>query len=136
MGTSEWGMEEGGDCLWFTSNCTVYCRQAYRTLHQLLGYDPTGVPPGQPGYGSGSGAPDIMFGFLKHLWATHSRQDALARYSLLCNGTRMCTGFSHLNICWRTGLSEAKCTAMRARISTRSLDKALEPCCEGCRACG
>ena len=85
------GTEGGGDCLWFTSNCTVHCRQAYRTLHQLLGYDPTGVPPGQPGYGSGSGAPDIMFGFLKHLWATHSRQDALARYSLRCNGTQTCT---------------------------------------------
>ena len=60
------------------------CRQAQRTLRQLLGYDPANVPAGEPGYGSGSGAPDIMFGFLKHMWATHGRQDALARYGILC----------------------------------------------------
>ena len=60
------------------------CRQAQRTLRQLLGYDPANVPAGQPGYGSGSGAPDIMFGFLKHMWATHGRQDALARYGTCC----------------------------------------------------
>jgi FKBP12-rapamycin complex-associated protein len=54
-------------------------RQAYRTLRALLGYEPTSVPAGEPGYGAGSGAPDIMFGFLKHLWATQSRQHALLR---------------------------------------------------------
>lgn len=57
-------------------------RQAYRTLRSLLGYDPTTIPAGQSGYGAGSGAPDLMFGFLKHLWATHSRHDALHRYIL------------------------------------------------------
>ena len=55
----------------FIHTCALLCcRQAYRTLRQLLGYDPTRSLPGQPGYGAGSGAPDIMFGFLKHLWAT------------------------------------------------------------------
>ena len=54
-------------------------RQAYRTLRALLGYDPSTVPMGEPGYGAGSGAPDLMFGFLKHLWATQSRHDALLR---------------------------------------------------------
>ena len=61
----------------------VVCRQAYRTLRTLLGYDPTTVPAGQPGYGAGSGAPELMFGFLKHLWATQSRQDALQRCPVL-----------------------------------------------------
>ena len=65
------------------------CRQAQRTLRQLLGYDPAHVPAGQPGYGSGSGAPDIMFGFLKHMWATHGRQDALARYDSRCPCSRL-----------------------------------------------
>lgn len=46
----------------------------------MLGYDPTTIPVGQSGYGAGSGAPNLMFGFLKHLWATHSRHDALHRY--------------------------------------------------------
>ena len=59
----------------------LVCRQAYRTLRSLLGYDPTAIPAGQSGYGAGSGAPDLMFGFLKHLWATHSRHDALHRCS-------------------------------------------------------
>ena len=60
------------------------CRQAYRTLRALLGYDPTAVPMGESGCGAGSGAPDIMFGFLKHLWATQSRQHALLRCASLC----------------------------------------------------
>ena len=55
------------------------CRQAHRTLRTLLRYDPTAVPPGERGYGAGSGAPDLMFAFLKHLWATQSRHDALMR---------------------------------------------------------
>ncbi|BDA44527.1 Serine/threonine-protein kinase TOR [Coccomyxa sp. Obi] len=54
-------------------------KQANRTLRTLLGYDPTAVPAGEQGYGAGSGAPDLMFGFLKHLWATQSRHDALQR---------------------------------------------------------
>ncbi len=54
-------------------------RQAYRLLRSLLGYDPTTVPMGEPGFGSCSGAPDLMFGFLKHLWAMHSKHDALLR---------------------------------------------------------
>ena len=59
-----------------------FCRQAYRTLRTLLRYDPSAVPLGERGYGAGSGAPDLMFAFLKHLWATQSRHDALLRCAL------------------------------------------------------
>ncbi len=54
-------------------------RQSLRTLQQLLGYNPADVPLGQPGYGGGSGKPDIMFGFVKHLWQCGDRHDALSR---------------------------------------------------------
>ena len=46
-------------------------RQAKRILNTLLRYDPAqAAEPGAPGYGAGSGAPGVMFGFLKHMWAT------------------------------------------------------------------
>lgn len=65
----------------FASLCRKSARpkQSRRTLQQLLGYDPAEVPPGQPGFGGGSGKPDIMFGFVKHLWQCNDRHDALSR---------------------------------------------------------
>lgn len=55
-------------------------RQSRRNLHELLRYDPlTITSPQQQGYGAGSGAPHVMFGYLKHLWATGDRKDALQR---------------------------------------------------------
>ena len=39
---------------------------------QLLEYDPLSVRPGEVGFGAGSRKPDVMFGFLKHLWSTAS----------------------------------------------------------------
>lgn len=59
----------------------MHCRQSRRNLHELLGFDPlTVTSPHQAGYGAGSGAPHVMFGYLKHLWATGDRKDALHRY--------------------------------------------------------
>ncbi|KAK9806197.1 hypothetical protein WJX72_004970 [[Myrmecia] bisecta] len=55
-------------------------RQSRRTLLQLLQYDPMAVHgPGMPGFAAGSGKPHVMFGFLKHLWATGDRDNALHR---------------------------------------------------------
>ncbi len=55
-------------------------RQAERMLVQLLHYDPRSVTtPHTPGFGAGSGAPAVMLAFVKHLWATGSRPEALAR---------------------------------------------------------
>ncbi|GBF92738.1 hypothetical protein Rsub_05107 [Raphidocelis subcapitata] len=55
-------------------------RQAERMLVQLLRYDPRSVTtPHAPGYGAGSGAPAVMLAFVKHLWATGSRQESLSR---------------------------------------------------------
>lgn len=55
-------------------------RQAERMLVSLLHYDPRSVAtPHTPGYGAGSGAPAVMLAFVKHLWATGGRQEALAR---------------------------------------------------------
>jgi len=51
-------------------------RQSRRVLVQLLEYDPMALQPSEPGFGSGSGKPDIMFGFLKHLWNTAAGQRA------------------------------------------------------------
>ena len=70
----------------FASLCRKSARpkQSRRTLQQLLGYDPAEVPPGQPGFGGGSGKPDIMFGFVKHLWQCNDRHDALSRHAPWC----------------------------------------------------
>ncbi|KIY91810.1 FKBP12-rapamycin complex-associated protein [Monoraphidium neglectum] len=55
-------------------------RQAERMLVQLLRYDPRSITtPHTPGYGAGSGAPAVMLAFVKHLWSTGSRQEALGR---------------------------------------------------------
>lgn len=49
-------------------------------LHGLLKFDPMKVPArGVPGFGAGSGAPSVMFGFLKHLWYTGDKSQALLR---------------------------------------------------------
>ena len=49
-------------------------------LVELLRYHPLAVEQaGAAGYGAGSGAPDVMFGFLKHLWHTGEQQQALFR---------------------------------------------------------
>ena len=66
-------------------------------LVQLLEYDPLQLQPSEPGFGSGSGKPAIMFGFLKHLWNTASgqraaeqQQQALFRRAAMasCHGCR------------------------------------------------
>lgn len=55
-------------------------RQGRRVLHGLLKFDPMKVPArGVPGFGAGSGAPSVMFGFLKHLWYTGDKSQALLR---------------------------------------------------------
>lgn len=49
-------------------------------LLQLLRYNPlTITQPGTNGYGAGSGAPNVMLAFLKHLWATGEREEAFGR---------------------------------------------------------
>lgn len=55
-------------------------RQATKTLVTLLKYDPLSVAkPGVVGFGAGSGAPDVMFAYLKLLWNEGDRESALAR---------------------------------------------------------
>eukprot|EP00884_Botryococcus_braunii_P019425 jgi/Botrbrau1/6166/Bobra.0344s0007.1 len=55
-------------------------RQSMATLLELLRFDPSRRYPGEPGYGAGSGAPEIMFGYLKHQWYTGAdRVDVLNR---------------------------------------------------------
>ena len=62
----------------------MWRRQSRHNLHELLGFDPlTITSPKQAGFGAGSGAPHVMFGYLKHLWATGDRKDALHRYTNL-----------------------------------------------------
>ena len=39
-------------------------------LLQLLGYDPMTIQKGHEGYGGGSGNPEVMFAFLKHVFAS------------------------------------------------------------------
>ena len=43
-------------------------RLAVRTLTQLLSYDPQTIPKGEPGYGAQSNTPQVMMGYLKHMW--------------------------------------------------------------------
>ena len=55
-------------------------RQAEKMLLNLLRYDPRMVQtPGTRGYGAGSGNPNVMLAYVKHLWATGNRQEALSR---------------------------------------------------------
>ena len=42
-------------------------------------YDPMAIKAGQAGYGSGSGAPNVMLAFLKHTWITGERKEAYYR---------------------------------------------------------
>ena len=58
-------------------------RQAHRTLLRLLDYDPSRCAPGSPGYGAGSGRPDVMLAYVKHQWALGNRRDAFARLQSL-----------------------------------------------------
>lgn len=58
-------------------------RQAQRTLLRLLGYDPASRAPGQPGYGAGSGRPEVMLAYVKHQWSLGNRRDAFARLQSL-----------------------------------------------------
>jgi FKBP12-rapamycin complex-associated protein len=57
-------------------------RAARRTLLRMLGVEPSTAPPGVaalPGKGSGGRPPEAVLAFLKHLWATGHRSDALQR---------------------------------------------------------
>ena len=58
-------------------------RQAHRTLLRLLDYDPSRCAPGSPGYGAGSGRPDVMLAYVKHQWVLGNRRDAFARLQSL-----------------------------------------------------
>ena len=85
----------------FASLCRKSARpkQSRRTLQQLLGYDPAEVPPGQPGFGGGSGKPDIMFGFVKHLWQCNDRHDALSRHAPWRTSFRVQASLQHNLMC-------------------------------------
>ncbi len=70
-------------------------RLAERVYRQLLRYDPLEVKSKeQAGYGAGSGAPTVMYGYLKHLWATEVFGHSLARkheaYARYGRGGRGC----------------------------------------------
>jgi FKBP12-rapamycin complex-associated protein len=74
----------------FASLCRSSGRadQGRRALVSLLRYDPATVTLGDAGFGSGSGAPLVMFAYAKHEWATavdtRGRSRALARLADLC----------------------------------------------------
>ena len=61
------------------SSTCGWCRQARRTLLGLLHYDPMTKQETEAGYGAGSGKPDVMFGFLKHMWGIGDRVEAFHR---------------------------------------------------------
>ena len=63
-------------------------RQAHRTLLKLLDYDPSRCAPGSPGYGAGSGQPDVMLAYVKHQWSLGNRRDAFARLQSLVGELR------------------------------------------------
>jgi hypothetical protein len=63
-------------------------RQAHRTLLRLLDYDPSRCAPGAPGYGAGSGQPNVMLAYVKHQWALGNRRDAFARLQSLVGELR------------------------------------------------
>ena len=66
-------------------------RAARRTLLRMLGVDPLTAPPGVaalPGSGSGGRHPEVVLAFLKHLWATGHRGDALHRLAELVDELR------------------------------------------------
>jgi hypothetical protein len=74
--------------------------QAARMLVQLLGYDPASITkPGQPGYGAGSGAPAVMLAYVKHLWATGDRKEALLRYGCAGWAVACCSVTVMANTC-------------------------------------
>ncbi|MEW5302322.1 MAG: hypothetical protein WDW36_005122 [Sanguina aurantia] len=54
-------------------------RQAHRILLALLRYDPATRAPSTPGYGAGSGAPNVMLAYLKHIWMKGQRPSAYSR---------------------------------------------------------
>ncbi|MEW5308376.1 MAG: hypothetical protein WDW38_000344 [Sanguina aurantia] len=54
-------------------------RQAHRILLALLRYDPATRAPSAPGYGAGSGAPNVMLAYLKHIWMKGQRPSAYSR---------------------------------------------------------
>lgn len=80
--------EDVDNWLKFASICRKGGRnkQSERMLVQLLGYDPRHKAPGEQGYGSGSGSPNVMLAFLKHLWQVGDRQEAFSRLKELVNG--------------------------------------------------
>ena len=66
-------------------------RAARRTLLRMLHVDPASALPGAaalPGRGSGGRAPDVVLAYLKHLWATGYRTDALSRMDELVDELR------------------------------------------------
>jgi hypothetical protein len=71
-------------------------RQAHRTLLRLLEYDPSRCAPGSPGYGAGSGQPDVMLAYVKHQWALGNRRDAFARLQSLVGELRYGRGRTSL----------------------------------------
>lgn len=60
--------EDKGTWLKFASMCRQQSREhhAENTLKILLNFDPMTRQKGEPGYGSGSDQPDVMYAFLKH----------------------------------------------------------------------
>ncbi|GAX78992.1 hypothetical protein CEUSTIGMA_g6432.t1 [Chlamydomonas eustigma] len=73
--------EDVDNWLKFSSLCrkSGRARQAERMLLQLLRYNPLALCAGDSGYGAGSGAPNVMLAYLKHIWLSGHRQDAFGR---------------------------------------------------------
>lgn len=60
--------------------CDCACRQSSDILVSLLGYDPATKSRGDAGYGRSTGRPEVMFGYLKHLWSISSKDGSLDAY--------------------------------------------------------
>ncbi|GMH33501.1 hypothetical protein BSKO_01335 [Bryopsis sp. KO-2023] len=74
-----------GNWIKFASMCRQQKREheARATLHILLGYDPFTKFQGEPGYGAGSGDPEIMYAFLKHMYVMSNDEDRREIYDRL-----------------------------------------------------
>ena len=87
-------------------------RQAHRTLLRLLDYDPSRCAPGSPGYGAGSGQPDVMLAYVKHQWALGNRRDAFARLHSLVGELR-CVSTRDARLGFRFGFGFVRCSGFR-----------------------
>lgn len=118
--------------------CTLRFTYIYTSLHPASAnwsrrliishrYDPATRAPSTPGYGAGSGAPNVMLAYLKHIWMKGQRPSAYSRCGAkVGQGVRTPTGrvstdetLSDGQVCraalWLPGCLSAKLSALQRR---------------------